>query len=274
MNRNRKSPRKSLAIAIAIVLAAVLSAALWLPKAASAQEVGAGQGQAQAPHQDHGQPPRLTGPAEGLPPPSEDNGDLVAILRPKRLDESDDKIEVAYFFWYGCPSCYKTDAATSMFLSSLPDDVRVVRLHAMFDEPPFWRQHGRLFYVLDELGAEKNLHQTIFETVQSRTPSSSGHYTQGLLTPESQETFAAAHGVSRAAFKAAYDSPAVLGRIERVISFMDNAGLRGVPALVINGRYQFSIFAPPGFYQQAERLINLERERLAAEKAAPAEAAE
>jgi thiol:disulfide interchange protein DsbA len=210
----------------------------------------------------------VAAPAQGLDPPSDANGNLQAVLRPARLDESDDKIELAYFFWYGCPSCYKTDPATSMFLGSLPDDVRVVRLHAMFDRPPYWRIHGKLFYVLDHLGEEAGLHQRIFETIQTTAPSAGGHYPQGLMTPEAQETFAAANGISRAAFKTAYDSPEVKGRMERVISFMDNVGLDGVPAFVINGRYQYSFFPGPGFYQQAEKLIGMERQRLAREKAA------
>jgi thiol:disulfide interchange protein DsbA len=199
-------------------------------------------------------------------PPTNANGNLKAVAKPSKLDTSDDKIEVVYFFWYGCPSCFKTDVATTMFLSSLPEDVRATKIHVLFDQPSYWRAHGKLFYVLEELGVEKELHTQIFETIQSKEAPVGGHYARSLLTPESQETFAAAHGVSRAAFKAAFGSPAVNGRMERVIAFTDNSGLDGVPGFVINGRYQYTYFSGPGFYQQADKLIAMERARLAAEK--------
>ena len=264
----KRLPLLFLAISLSVL------AGLWMAGKSSAQDSPApeaAQGGSQAP--DAPAPAQKARELKDFGPPSDANGNLKAIAKPARLDESDDKIEIVYFFWYGCPSCYKTDPSTSMFLSSLPDDVRVVKTHAMFDAPPFWRQHGRLYFVLDELGVEKDLHTAIFETIQNRTPGAGGHYTQGLLTPESQESFAAAHGVSRAAFQAAYNSPDVKGRIERVISFMENANLDGVPAFVINGRYQYSFFPGPGFYQQADELIAMERARLDKEREAKEPAA-
>jgi hypothetical protein len=87
------------------------------------------------------------------------------------------------------------------------------------------------------------------------------------LSREAQETFAATQGVPRAAFNAAYDSPAVKGREARITSFMENAGLDAVPAMVINGRYTITFFHGPGYYQLAEKLIASERERLAKDEA-------
>ncbi|MDR1656573.1 MAG: thiol:disulfide interchange protein DsbA/DsbL [Deltaproteobacteria bacterium] len=247
----------TLTLAFGIMLAFFV--ALILPTPSVLAQVGVSQGQAQA-------------PAAALPalePPSEKNGGLKPILNPARLNDTDDKIEVVYFFWYGCRGCRETDQTTSMFLNSLPDDVRVEKLHVLFDNQPLWRIHGKLFYVLDELGVEKDLHTKLFATVQQQPHGPGGGSTYGLTTPESQETFVAANGISRAAFKTAYDSPQVKGRMERVIAFMNNSGIDGVPALIINGRYQYTLFEGPGFYQQAERLINLERERLSASKVSP-----
>ncbi|MDR2443149.1 MAG: thiol:disulfide interchange protein DsbA/DsbL [Deltaproteobacteria bacterium] len=241
----------------------VVSLSLALSLTAFAQ-VGASQGQATA--------PTATLPTIG--PPTDANGNLKPILRPSRLNDTDDKIEVVYLFWYGCGHCRQTDAATTMFLNSLPSDVRVERIHVLFDGASYWRAHGRLFYTLDQLGVEKTLHSKIFETIFQNARAQGGALS--LITPQSQETFAAANGIARAAFKAAFDSPDVIGRMERVIAFTDNSGIDAVPGFIINGRYQYTYFGGPAFYQQAEMLINLERERLKALKEAqePDKAAE
>jgi thiol:disulfide interchange protein DsbA len=212
----------------------------------------------------------LDGPAAGAPdltPEEEENS--KTLLRPARYDDSDDKIELAVFFWYGCGACRESDPMTSMFVNSLPDDVRVVRLPALFDSMAPFETHGRLFLVLDELGVEPGARQAAFDTAQQvNNPNRKGY---GLLSRESQETFAASQGVPRAAFNAAYDSPAVRGRETRIRNFMSSSDLDAVPAMVINGRYTRTFFQGPGYYQLAEKLIASERERLAAAAGAGAE---
>ncbi|MDR3135492.1 MAG: hypothetical protein LBU69_05285 [Deltaproteobacteria bacterium] len=193
-----------------------------------------------------------------------------AILRPARYDESDDKIELAVFFWYGCGACRESEATTTLFTGSLPEDVRVVRLPALFETRMPFQTHGRLFLVLDELGVETAARQAAFDTAQQIYNQNRRGY--GLVTKESQETFAASQGVSRASFNATYDSLAVTGREARIKAFMDNSGLDAVPAMVINGRYVITYFDGP-FYQLAEKTINYERERLAYEKQAKPEPA-
>jgi thiol:disulfide interchange protein DsbA len=182
------------------------------------------------------------------------------LLQPIRYDETDDKIELAYIFWYGCPHCFDSDPSTSMFLGSLPADVRVVRLPQIAGGR-FSQTHGRLALTLEELGVEAKARQAAFNAVlQTNNPNRRGY---GLLSRESQETFSVSQGVKRADFNAAYDSPAVKAKEERITSFLRAISLHVVPAMTINGRFVITYYSGPGYYQLAEKLINFERERLA-----------
>ena len=235
-------------ISFPVLALAILTLALSLavPDGALAQD------KAQSPSQDQSLAlPDLT---------DEERANFKAILRPSRLDETDDKIELVLAFWYGCGACRESDPSTTMFANSLPPDVRVVRVPGLFESRMPFKAHGRLFLVLDELGVEESSRQAAFDTaLQIHNPNRRGY---GLTTKESQETFAASQGVARAAFNSAYDSPAVVGREARVQAFLDNSGLDAVPGMIINGRYVITFFQGP-YYQLAEKLINHERARLA-----------
>ncbi|MDR2300662.1 MAG: thiol:disulfide interchange protein DsbA/DsbL [Deltaproteobacteria bacterium] len=202
----------------------------------------------------------------------QERANFKVILKPARYDESDDKIELVTVFWYGCASCRSSDATTSLFASSLPEDVRATRLPGLFDNArmPF-QTHARLFFVLDELNAESAARQAAFDTALNVHNPNARNY--GLITKESQETFAASQGISRAAFNAAYDSPAVAGKEARAKTFLENSGIDAVPGMIINGRYVITNFDGP-YYQLAEKLINHERDRLAKAKAEAAKAGE
>ncbi|MDR1487653.1 MAG: thiol:disulfide interchange protein DsbA/DsbL [Deltaproteobacteria bacterium] len=191
-----------------------------------------------------------------------------AVLNPQRYDDSDDKIEVVYFFWYGCSHCYDSDKTTSLFLSSLPSDVRVVRLPAIFDPNDDSAFHARLYYSLRELGAELNLRTNAFLAVQnmtvSNTPAKPSH-SYGLISKQAQESFAVANGISRAEYSAAYDSDRVIDNLTKAKEYYDAVEIRAVPTMIVNGRYILPYSQT--FYQVAEQLINQERERLASGEA-------
>jgi thiol:disulfide interchange protein DsbA len=232
-----------------IVTCAALSAVLLFSSILLAQ-VGQSQNQATAPA------------AQQNMKQIEDQANLKAILKPSRFDDSDNKIEVVILSWYGCGTCRRTDSTTNMFGDSLPEDVRVVKLPAMFEDNDEWYNHAKLFLVLEELGLESKLRSNVFETVQ-QAASPTGHSgSYGLISRESQETYALTKGISKADFNSAYDSPNVEGKLARIRSFVSNAALDAVPGMIINGRYVFTFVNGPGYYELAQKLIDQERKRL------------
>ncbi|MEN8197840.1 MAG: hypothetical protein ABFS30_15220, partial [Pseudomonadota bacterium] len=61
-----------------------------------------------------------------------------------------DKIEVAEFFWYGCPHCYDFEPTINGWAANIPANVRFVRI------PVAWNAihelHARLFFAKEVLG--------------------------------------------------------------------------------------------------------------------------
>lgn len=236
-----------------LALLATLALMAW-PGGPARAQVGQSLGQAQ--------------PPQGVPAlPGQEQAGYETIESPARFDVGDDSIELAILFWYGCPACRASDPATDAFALSLPGDVRVERLPMFFPESlgglyaAESQAHGRLFLALEALGVEPGARQAAFDAAQ--TPGDPGGRGYGLLDQESQETFAAGLGLDGEGLLRALDSPPVLEREGRIKDFIGRAGLMGVPALVINGRYIIYYAHGPAFLGLAERLIESERARLA-----------
>ena len=54
--------------------------------------------------------------------------------------ETDDKIEVREFFWYGCPHCYSLEPYLERWLKTKPDEVAYVRTPGVARK---WIPHAR-----------------------------------------------------------------------------------------------------------------------------------
>jgi len=83
-----------------------------------------------------------------------------------------DKIEVAEFFWYGCPHCYSFEPTINAWAADIPTGARFVRI------PVVWNTvhelHARLFYTQEVLARNGALadgeafHNTVFQEIQTR----------------------------------------------------------------------------------------------------------
>ena len=127
--------------------------------------------------------------------------------------------------------------------------------------------HGRLFFTLEALGKENELHQAVFEEIQGPTAAQDHTHSEGgLFDLASILRFAEAHGISRADFQNAWNSPEVSENIERALAFTNNLNIKSVPALAVNGRYSFAISRKgEGFFlATAEYLIKKEQAEAAA----------
>ena len=51
--------------------------------------------------------------------------------------ESQGKIEVAEFFWYGCIHCYRMETLLEAWVPKLRPDTQFRRIPAVFDDPRF-----------------------------------------------------------------------------------------------------------------------------------------
>jgi thiol:disulfide interchange protein DsbA len=224
---------------------------------------------AQAEAQDPAQtPPKDPAQAEKPAPPYKSTKPAATV---RRWDDSDDKVEVLYFFWYGCPTCKMIDEEVSEMAQRLPEGVRFQKLPAAFAENPDWRAHANLFWALESLGVEKDLHSSVFNAVQPGAEGSHGP-TQ-LLSAESQKSFAKANKLDPVKFGQILASPFVQNQLSRIFDYLDAIDLSSVPAFVVNGRYLVYVEGRrpiTDFTREAERLA---LEELAKKEASPAKSA-
>lgn len=182
--------------------------------------------------------------------------DYTVIKTPLTL-EKPGQIEVREFFWYGCGHCYALKPHLSNWLASKPADVNFIRTPAALN--PVWEQNARAYYTVAGMGKMTDaLHDQLFNTIHQQQ--------QQLFDQPSLASFYAKVGVDAVAFNAGYNSFAVTTQVNQSKQLAQRAGLSGVPALVVNGRYLVS-----GEPQQMISTVNglIAQERQASAAAAP-----
>jgi thiol:disulfide interchange protein DsbA len=186
--------------------------------------------------------------------------DYTEASSPKRLfkDPKED-VELVYIFWFGCGSCRNLDPVMTQYESTLGSGVKFRRIPALYAPNPYWMIHGRLYFTLEFMGKEKELHQAVFEAVQGT--GQSDHSQGGLESLGAILNFVEGQGINRKDFMTAWDSPEVAAEMDRALAFIDNLNVNSVPSMAVNGRYSFSLSrrGPSFFLATAEYLVNREK---------------
>jgi thiol-disulfide isomerase/thioredoxin len=85
------------------------------------------------------------------------------VLKPELPVETQGKIEVLEFFWYGCPHCYSLEPLLETWLKKLPADIQFKRVPAVFNER--WAKDAAIFYALEASGNLERLHRPLFDAI-------------------------------------------------------------------------------------------------------------
>lgn len=153
--------------------------------------------------------------------------DYTVIKSPLTL-EKPGQIEVREFFWYGCGHCYALEPHLNNWLATKPTDVNFIRTPAALN--PVWEQNARAYYAVEGMGKMSDaLHEQLFTTIHQKQ--------QQIFDQPSLAKFYTAAGIDAAQFNSAYNSFAVSTKINQSKKMAQQAGLSGVPALVVNGQY-------------------------------------
>ncbi len=194
--------------------------------------------------------------AQGLP------GEGVAyntLKRPLSL-ESQGKIEVAEFFWYGCIHCYHMEPLLEAWIPKLKPDTVFRRIPAVFDDPRFVHD-AAIFYTFEAMGVLDKLHRPLFDEI---------HLNRMRTTnKEAFGAWLAKNGVEWGKFESTMGSFGVQTRVKRAAQLTAGAAIDGTPALAVQGRYTISADQGPtqqGMLATADRLIGVVRRTLAAAK--------
>ena len=152
------------------------------------------------------------------------------ISSPVRTSDPN-KIEVTEIFWYGCPHCYAFEPLITSWEDKLPSDVAFVR------SPGMWNQtmevHAQIYYAAEALGVREELHSVIFDEINQRR-----NY---LQTEEAVKAVFVREGVASEDFDRTWKSFSVSSAVKRAGTRMRDYGVRGVPSMVVNGKYMVSV---------------------------------
>ena len=145
-----------------------------------------------------------------------------------------DKIEVAEFFWYGCPHCYDLEPTINRWAEDIPPNVRFVRVPAMWND--LLQLHGRLFYTKDvlvrngKINDPEGFHNAVFDEYHNRG--------NRLLNEQAIRRLFARFGVGDEDFDKTWNSFEVAQKLRVASDLARRYSISGVPAIVVNGKYR------------------------------------
>jgi protein dithiol oxidoreductase (disulfide-forming) len=159
-----------------------------------------------------------------------DEGIEYARVPQPQPTETDDKIEVLEFFWYGCPHCWHLEPLLKQWKATMPANAQFRRSPAILG--PSWEPLARAYFAAELMGKADELHDPLFEAAQVKK--------LRLVDADSISKFVATLGVDPAAFKDAYGSFFVDMQVRKAMELTKLFGVDGVPAIIVNGKYRTS----------------------------------
>ena len=151
-----------------------------------------------------------------------------ALIDPAQPTDTPTKIEVTEFFSYACPHCADLEPYIVKWAAKLPADVVLKRVPVGFNNP-FYQLMARFYYTLEAIGENKRLDAAVFSAIHEKGLK--------LIDDKSLMDWVTAQGVDAKTFSDAYSSFGVMSKVKRADQLAQAAKIRGVPALVVDGRY-------------------------------------
>ncbi len=158
------------------------------------------------------------------------------------------KIEMLEFFWYRCPHCYQLEPGLTAWLKTLPKDVEVRRVPAVFRND--WMPGAKLYYTLQQMDLLERLHEKVFNAYHVEN--------LNLNDPAVLGNWIAKQGVDRKKFEAVYNSFSTQSKATRGAQLASTYGIMGVPAFIIDGKFSTSesmTGSEPRLFEVLDQLI-------------------
>ena len=180
-------------------------------------------------------------------------------VKPQPAVGSGDQVEVIEFFWYGCPHCRDFEPTLTKWAAGLPANVSLTQMPVMFGGAA--DLHAQVYYALEGMGELPRVHEKLFHAMHVEK--------RKLRTREAVDAFLEESGVDMDKYREAMNSFAVAAKVNRARALMRRYGIRGVPALVVDGRYR----SGSGFrsYEEMTEVVDHMVDKVLAQRRAQAE---
>lgn len=141
-----------------------------------------------------------------------------------------DKVVVTEVFWYGCPHCFRFEPYVDRWSASLPDGVMFEQVPSSLN--PRWTEHARAYYAFKMMNVLDQTHRALFDAIHLKR--------KRLTSLDTLAGFVAELGLDEKVFRDTYFSFPVETQIRKNIQKEKRYGHRGVPAVIVNGKYLVS----------------------------------
>ena len=153
--------------------------------------------------------------------------DYQTIEPAQETSSKPNRIEVVEMFFFACPHCYKLEPSIEAWLKTKADDVDFVRVPAIIG--PTWAEQAKAFYIAEKLGIEDKVRRKLFDSIHK---DGKQYYNEYALM-----TFFTELGVDSDTFLKLYQSDEIMQMASQAREKTVKYGIRGVPALIVNGKY-------------------------------------
>ena len=135
-------------------------------------------------------------------------------------------------FGYTCPHCYNLEPSIHDWLETKPDDIHFERMPVVFNNPN-WIFMARVFYTAQELGVLEQAHVEFFHALHRDK--------KELFSVEAIAKFFTQFGLTEADFTNTFKGFKVDQQVRRAAKLTRAYGVEGVPAVIVNGKYQTDV---------------------------------
>lgn len=164
--------------------------------------------------------------------------------------------EVLEFFWFGCPHCYDADKPVKEWAEKNKGKYNLTQLHSHLSNK--WMFDAFIFYSLDALGREKEIHKAYFDARQN-----------GSLGSEADlDKFLASYNLTIKDLEVASELPETLAKRDKLSAMERSLNPQGVPIFVIGGKYMLKLegLETVGGWEGVDKIFNHLLEKSKAEK--------
>ncbi|MDR1934357.1 MAG: thiol:disulfide interchange protein DsbA/DsbL [Candidatus Accumulibacter sp.] len=197
----------------------------------------------------------LSLPAQAQPVAGRD----YKLIEPAQPTDDPGRIEVIEFFSYACPHCNDLNPLIQKWVKDLPRDVFFKRVPVNYN--PFYELMAKLFYTLDTTGDMARLDAELFAAIHEKG--------LRLVSEKNISEWAVSQGVDARRFSEAWNSFSVSSKMKRADQIARGHRIQGVPAIVVDGRYQVTSASLLDLPQTTDQVIALRRAERSAAPAAP-----
>jgi len=171
----------------------------------------------------------FAGPASAAP--GYEEGTHYKAINPPQAGAEGNRVQIIEFFLYSCPHCDKLEPHLKKWQESKPDNVDFVRIPAMFKRPKLI-MHAKTYYALELMGVAPEVHDSVFHAIHAKG--------NPLNTQSDMEKYLGNQGVNVEQYKKSMASFAVQANVRRAEKLLGRFDIRGVPAIIVDGKYLVS----------------------------------